>query len=244
MRWKITLEYHGGGFVGWQRQENGPSVQQALEEAIARFSGEAVRVTGAGRTDAGVHARGQVAHFDLEKTTTADTVRDALNAHLRPALVSVLGAAEAPPGFDARLNARRRHYLYRILNRRAPEALEAGRAWHVSRELDAEAMHRAVQCLVGKHDFSTFRAAQCQAKSPVRSIESIDVRRQGEEIHITVVAPSFLHHQVRNIVGTAKLVGDGKWSPKRLLDALEARNRAAGGPTAPPHGLYFVRVEY
>ena len=244
MRWKITVEYHGGGFVGWQRQINGLSVQQAIEGAITRFSGETPRVTGAGRTDAGVHAKGQVAHFDLEKSALADTIRDALNAHLRPALVSVLEAEAMPDGFDARFMAKRRHYLYRILNRRPPEALESGLAWHVAKPLDARLMHDTAQCLIGRHDYSTFRAAACQARSPVRTIESLAIERLGDHVELRVAAPSFLHHQVRNIIGTLKLVGEGKWSRDQFETAFAAHDRTLGGPTAPPQGLYFMAVEY
>ncbi len=244
MRWKITIEYHGGGFVGWQRQISGMSIQQALEEAVHKFSGETQRVTGAGRTDAGVHALGQVAHFDLEKNTTGEVVRDALNAHLQPLPISVLSAQIVGADFDARLRAKRRHYRYRILNRRSPGAIDAGLVWHVPKPLNAEAMHEAAQCLLGKHDFSTFRAAQCQAKSPIKTLEAIALARHGDEIVLTVSAPSFLHHQVRNIIGTLKFVGEGKWSAADIRAALEACERSAGGPTAPPCGLYFVQVEY
>ena len=243
-RYRVTLEYDGGGFVGWQRQDNGPSLQAALEDAIANFSGETVTVTAAGRTDAGVHALGQVAHFDLEKTFAADTVRDALNHFLRPAGMAVLEAAAAAPGFHARFAATGRHYLYRILNRRAPPALGKGRVWHVTAPLDAEAMHQAAQMLVGHHDFTTFRAAECQARSPVRTLDRLDVSRRGEEIHIEASARSFLHHQVRSFAGTLKLVGEGKWRPADVAAALAAKDRAACGPVAPPDGLYLVRVDY
>ncbi len=243
-RWKLTVEYHGGPYVGWQRQENGPSIQAALEDALFKFCGEAARVIGAGRTDAGVHARGQVAHVDLEKETGGAVVRDALNAHLRPQPIAVLSAEAVSAEFDARFQAKRRHYQYRILNRRAPEALDAGLVWHIVKPLDAEAMHGAAQALVGKHDFTSFRAITCQAKSPVKTIEAISVTRAGDDITIAVSAPSFLHHQVRNIAGTLRLVGEGKWSAAEVRAALEAKDRAAGGPTAPPQGLYFMKVEY
>jgi tRNA pseudouridine38-40 synthase len=243
-RWKITVEYHGGGYVGWQMQDNGPSIQQALEEAITKFSGETPRVNGCGRTDAGVHALGQVAHFDLERPTPPMVVCDAMNAYLRPQPISVLAAEMVDDRFDARLRAKKRFYRYRILNRRAPEALDQGLAWHVPKPLDAEAMHLAAQCLVGRHDFSSFRAAQCQAKSPVKTISEISVLRDGENIHVDVTAPSFLHHQVRNIVGTLKLVGQGSWNAGEVQRALEACDRSAAGPTAPACGLYFVKVEY
>jgi tRNA pseudouridine38-40 synthase len=244
MRYRLTLEYDGAPFVGWQRQDNGPSVQGALEAAIEKLSGERVTVTGAGRTDAGVHALGQVAHFDLVKTFEPGKVRDALNYHLRPDPVSVLDAAEADSEFHARFSATGRHYLFRILNRRSPPALEGGKVWHVSQKLDAEAMHAAAQFLVGQHDFTTFRAAECQAQSPVKTLDQLDVSQRGEEIHIEASARSFLHHQIRSFAGTLKLVGEGKWQPRDVKKALEARDRAACGPVAPPDGLYLVKVDY
>ena len=244
MRYRLTLEYDGTPFVGWQRQDNGPSVQGALEAAIEKLSGERVTVTGAGRTDAGVHALGQVAHFDLVKTFEPGKVRDALNYHLRPDPVSVLDTAEADSEFHARFSATGRHYLFRILNRRSPPALEGGKVWHVSPKLDAEAMHAAAQFLVGQHDFTTFRAAECQAQSPVKTLDRLDVSQRGEEIHIEASARSFLHHQIRSFAGTLKLVGEGKWQPRDVKKALEARDRAACGPVAPPDGLYLVKVDY
>jgi tRNA pseudouridine38-40 synthase len=243
-RFKLTLEYDGGPFVGWQRQDNGPSVQQALEEAIHRFCGETVTSFAAGRTDAGVHARGQVVHFDLAREAGADTVRDALNFHLKPAPIAVLKAEVAPADFHARFSAKARHYLYRIVNRRAPLAIERGRAWLVGAPLDAAAMHAAAQLLVGHHDFSSFRASLCQADSPMKTLDVLDVTRAGDEVLITARARSFLHHQVRNMVGTLKLVGEGKWTRKDVTQALEARNRSAAGPTAPPEGLYLTQVWY
>lgn len=243
-RWKLTVEYDGRPFVGWQRQDNGPSVQQTLEEAAARFAGEPVAVAGAGRTDAGVHAWGQVAHIDLARAATAHTVRDALNYHLRPHPIAVVQAEAVAPDFHARLSAIGRSYLYRIINRPMPLTLEAGRAWRVRRRLDAEAMHAAAQILVGRHDFSTFRASLCQAKSPLKTLDRLDVARLGDEIQVTVEARSFLHHQVRNMVGTLELVGSGKWTAAQVRDALEARDRASGGPTAPADGLYFMAVRY
>ena len=243
-RYRLTLEYDGGPFAGWQRQDNGPSVQGALEEAIFKLSGESVTVTGAGRTDAGVHAFGQVAHFDLAKEFPPDTIRDALNHHLRPAPIAVLDAAVATEDFHARFSATARHYLYRILCRRSPPALERGRVWHIVRELDAEAMHAAAQTLIGQHDFTTFRAAECQAKSPLKTLDRLDVARAGEEIHINASARSFLHHQVRSMAGTLKLVGEGKWKPREVASALAAKDRARCGPVAPPEGLYLVRVDY
>jgi tRNA pseudouridine38-40 synthase len=243
-RYRLTLEYDGRAFVGWQRQDNGPSVQAALEAAILGFCGESVTVHGAGRTDSGVHALGQVAHVDLAKDAPVDTVRDALNAHMRPAPIVVLDAAVADAEFHARFSAIERRYLYRILNRRAPLALDVGRAWHVAFALDAAAMHAAAQLLVGQHDFTSFRAAECQAKSPVKTLDALDVARAGEEIQVTARARSFLHHQVRNMVGTLKLVGEGKWTADDVAAALAARDRAKGGPTAPAEGLYLVAVRY
>jgi tRNA pseudouridine38-40 synthase len=244
MRFRLTIEYDGGPFVGWQRQDNGPSVQGALEKAIEQFSGARVTVTGAGRTDAGVHALGQVAHFDLEKEFAADKVRDALNHFLRPTPVVVLEATAVVDDFHARFSATGRHYLFRILNRRAQPALEAGKVWHVAVKLDAGAMHDAAQALVGCHDFTTFRAAECQAQSPVKTLDKISVDRHGEEIHIRTSARSFLHHQVRSFVGSLKQVGEGKWSARDLKSALDARDRSACGPVSPPDGLYLVKVDY
>jgi tRNA pseudouridine38-40 synthase len=244
MRYRLTLEYDGAPFVGWQRQDNGASVQGALENAIEKLSGERVIVTGAGRTDAGVHALGQVAHFDLVKEFEPGKVRDALNYHLRPDPVSVLEAAVTDSEFHARFSAAGRHYLFRILNRRSPPALENGRVWHVSPRLDADAMHAAAQFLVGQHDFTTFRAAECQARSPVKTLDRLDVSRRGDEIHIEASARSFLHHQIRSFAGTLKLVGEGKWTPLAVKKALEARDRTACGPVSPPDGLYLVKVDY
>ncbi len=243
-RYKITIEYDGGGFVGWQRQDNGPSVQAALEQAIFGFCGERVLVEGAGRTDAGVHALGQVAHFDLAKETTADTVMKAVNFHLKPAPVAVLAAEAMPGDFHARFSAVKRAYLYRIVNRRAPLALERGRAWFVPQPLDAMAMHDAAQLLVGHHDFTSFRASECQAKSPVKTLDLLSVQRCGELIEVRAAARSFLHHQVRNFVGSLKLVGEDRWSAADLKAALEARDRSAAGPTAPAAGLYLTEVGY
>jgi tRNA pseudouridine38-40 synthase len=243
-RYRLTLEYDGGPFVGWQRQDNGPSVQGALEDAIEKLSSERVTVTGAGRTDAGVHALGQVAHFDLEKQFEPGKVRDALNHYLRPDPVVVLEAGVADGDFHARFSATARHYLFRILNRRSPPALEEGRVWHVSPRLDADAMHAAAQLLVGQHDFTTFRAAECQAQSPVKTLDRLDVGRRADEIHIEASARSFLHHQIRSFAGTLKLVGEGKWTPRDVAAALAARDRARCGPVSPPDGLYLVRVDY
>ncbi len=243
-RYKIIIEYDGGGFVGWQRQDNGPSVQQALEEAIEKFCGEKVTLFGAGRTDSGVHAQGQVAHFDLEGEAEPDTVRDALNFHLKPARVSVLEAAPAESDFDARLSAKERAYVYRITNRRAPLGLGRGYSWWVPVPLDAEAMDAAAKTLIGNHDFTTFRATHCQAQSPVKTLDVLTVTRDGETIEVHARARSFLHHQVRNIVGTLKLVGEEKWTAADVKSALEKKDRAAGGPTAPADGLYLVEVVY
>jgi tRNA pseudouridine38-40 synthase len=243
-RYKLVVEYAGGDFVGWQRQANGLSVQSVLERAIAGFAGETVTVHAAGRTDAGVHALGQVVHFDLAKPTDGDTVRNALNHHLRPWPVAVLAAEAVAPDFHARFQASGRAYLYRIVNRPAPLALERGRAWWVPVPLDAEAMGAAARVLVGRHDFSSFRASECQAASPVKTLDVLAVRRAGEAIEIVAEARSFLHHQVRNMVGTLRLVGDGKWRVDDVAEALAARDRRRGGPTAPAHGLYLTAVRY
>jgi len=243
-RFRLVVEYDGTPFVGWQRQDNGPSVQAALEDAVFKFCNERVNVFGAGRTDSGVHALGQVAHIDIARETPPDTLRDALNFHLRPAPVSVLSAAAVGDDFHARFSATRRDYLYRIVNRRAPLALDRHRAWQVLAALDAGAMHAAAQVLVGKHDFTSFRAAACQADSPLRTLDSVDVRRDGEEIRIALSARSFLHSQVRIIAGTLRNVGEGKWGTADVAAALAACDRAAAGPTAPPDGLYLVRVGY
>ena len=243
-RYKLTIEYDGTPFSGWQWQDNAPSVQRALAEAIEAFSGEQAVVQGAGRTDAGVHALGQVAHFDLAKRHPTDTVRDALNAHLRPHPVAVIAAEIVPDGFNARSSAVRRHYLYRIANRRPDLALDRLRAWRVPRPLDAAAMHAAAQRLIGRHDFTTFRSTECQARSPVKTLDRLDVERFGEEVRIVAVARSFLHNQVRSMVGSLALVGDGKWNADDVSRVLQARDRTACGPVAPPEGLYLVRVDY
>jgi tRNA pseudouridine38-40 synthase len=243
-RYKITIEYDGTPFSGWQIQANGPSVQAELARAIEGLTGQHVIPRGAGRTDAGVHARGQVAHFDLMRAYEPETVRDALNFHLRPSPIAILDCEIVDESFDARFSAKARHYLYRICNRRAPLVVDRNRAWQVAPPLNAAAMQEAAQFLLGRHDFTTFRAAQCQAKSPLRTLSSLDVVREGETIVITTNARSFLHHQVRSIAGSLKLVGEGKWQPADLRRALEERNRTACGPVAPACGLYFMKVVY
>ena len=243
-RYKITIEYDGTPFSGWQIQANGPSVQAELARAIEGLTGQHIIPRGAGRTDAGVHARGQVAHFDLMRDYAPETVRDALNFHLRPSPIAILDCEIVDESFDARFSAQARHYLYRISNRRAPLVLDRNRAWQVALPLNATAMQEATQFLLGRHDFTTFRAAQCQAKSPLRTLSSLDIVREGETIIITTSARSFLHHQVRSIAGSLKLVGEGKWQPSDLRRALEERNRTACGPVAPACGLYFMKVVY
>lgn len=247
-RYRLTIEYDGGGLVGWQRQDNGPSVQGRLEAAVFRLAGHEAEVTGAGRTDAGVHALGQVAHVDLDRDFSPDAVRDGLNFWMRDkdlrCPVTVLAAAPAADRFHARFSAIGRRYLYRIVNRRPPLSLDAGRAWWVARPLDAEAMHEAAQLLVGHHDFTTFRASECQAPSPFKTLDRLEVRRLGQDIEIHAAARSFLHRQVRNMVGSLKLVGEGRWRARDLERALTARDRRQGGPTAPPEGLYLTEVLY
>ena len=243
-RYKLTIEYDGTPFVGWQAQDYGVSVQGVLTAAIAAFAGEQAAVGAAGRTDAGVHALGQVAHVDLGKDWDAETVRDAINFHLRPQPIAVLAVERAALDFDARFSAIKRHYLYRIVNRRADLTLEQNRAWRVPRPLDAPAMHAAAQQLIGRHDFTTFRSTECQAKSPEKTLDRLDVERAGEEVRITAAARSFLQHQVRSMVGSLVEVGDGRWSADDLARALAARDRAACGEVAPPQGLYLMRVDY
>ena len=243
-RYKLIVEYDGAPFAGWQIQADQLTVQGVLTAAIEALSGERTLVQGAGRTDAGVHACGQVAHVDLGKEWDADTVRDALNAHLRPHPVAVLSAEPVANNFNARTSAIKRRYVYRIINRRADLTLDAGRAWRVPRPLDCVAMHAAAQHLVGKHDFTTFRSTECQAKSPVKTLDVLDVARDGDEVDVTAIARSFLHNQVRSMVGSLVAVGEGKWSPDDLARALAARDRAACGAVAPPDGLYLMKVEY
>lgn len=243
-RYKLTIEYDGTPYCGWQVQPNAPSVQGALETAVKAISGEDARVHGAGRTDAGVHALAQVAHCDIAKPFPPGRLRDGLNAHLRPNPIGVISAVIVPDTFEARFSAVRRHYLYRIANRRANLALDIGRVWRVPRALDTEAMHAGAQRLIGKHDFTTFRDTECQAKSPDKTLDQLDVVREGDAILIRTSARSFLHSQVRSMVGSLVWVGEGRWSADDLAAALAARNRAACGPVAPPEGLYLVRVEY
>ncbi len=243
-RYLLILEFDGGPFVGWQRQENGVSIQATLEEAVFRFSGERVVAYSAGRTDAGVHALGMPAHFDIEKATDAHTVREAINYYLKPAPISALSASVVDDDFHTRYSATRRHYRYRLINRRAPLTLDVGRAWRLAPPLDAEAMHAAAQVLVGKHDFTTFRASTCQSDSPVKTLSSISVAREGEEIRIETAARSFLHHQVRSIVGSLAEVGLGRWTKSDFADVFHARDRQRCGQVAPAEGLYFLRADY
>jgi tRNA pseudouridine38-40 synthase len=243
-RFALTIEYDGTPFVGWQRQANGSSVQQSIEEALEGLCGERVTVHGAGRTDAGVHAVGQVAHIDLSKNWRTDRLRDALNAHLKPELIAILYVREVNSDFEARFSAIRRHYRYIIDNRRAPLTLALQRAWHVKWPLNVETMHNAAQKLIGRHDFTTFRASECQANSPIRTLERFDVRRLGDRIEIDVSARSFLHSQVRSMAGSLEHVGSGKWTAEELSYALEACDRKRCGQVAPPHGLYLMAVDY
>lgn len=243
-RIRLTIEYDGSPFCGWQRQSGQPSVQQALEEAIARFSGETVVTQAAGRTDTGVHALGQVVHFDLEREWDPFRVREALNFHLKPDPIAILDAETVGMDFEARFSAKGRRYEYLILNRRARPALDRDKVWHVPVPLDAEAMHRAAQLILGRHDFTTFRAAECQAKSPDRTLDTFSVSRQADRLVVSAGARSFLHHQVRSMVGSLKLVGEGKWTPADFRAALDARDRARCGPLAPPDGLYLTGVDY
>jgi tRNA pseudouridine38-40 synthase len=243
-RWRLTIEYDGGPFMGWQRQEHGPSVQQTLEEALHQMTGELAAFTAAGRTDSGVHALAMPAHVDIERHLTPHRLREGLNALVRPNPISVLEAMKVADDWHARFSCTGRRYLYRILNRRAPPALERGRVWHVAAPLDAEAMADSAAMLIGRHDFTTFRSAQCQSDSAVKTLDRLEVRRAGEEIHIEAAARSFLHHQVRSMAGCLALVGRGQWKPDDMRKALEARDRTALGLNAPPHGLYFVEAIY
>jgi tRNA pseudouridine38-40 synthase len=243
-RWKITVEYDGSGFSGWQKQPDAISVQQTLEQAVEKLSGEVVTLHTAGRTDAGVHARAQVAHFDMTKEFPDHVIRDALNFHIRPHKIAVLKVEQVDEAFHARFGALGRSYRYRIINRRAPLALEYGHAWHVMRPLNVTAMQTAAALLLGSHDFSTFRAQFCQAKSPFKTLDQLDITQSGEEIVIHTAARSFLYHQVRNMVGTLSLVGSGRWTLANFKSAFEERDRTKGGPTAPPQGLCFWGVTY
>ncbi len=243
-RFKLTIEYDGTPFAGWQRQDGQLTVQGALEQALARLGEENVVVHGAGRTDTGVHALGQVAHVDLARDWSPEKLMGAINAQVRPDPVAVLAVEEADDRFHARFSATARHYRFRLLDRRPPPVLDRNRVWWVAYPLDADVMNKAASTLVGHHDFTTFRSAQCQANSPVKTLDRLDVVRVGDEIHVHASARSFLHNQVRSLVGTLKLAGEGKWSPADVRAALDAADRAACGPVAPPQGLYLVSVDY
>ncbi len=243
-RYKLVIEYDGSDYVGWQRQTNGLSVQEVIETGLQKIDPAPCGLRGAGRTDAGVHASAQVGHVDLSKDWRGDKLREALNARMRPAKVAILLAEQVPDSFDARFSASARHYLYRIVNRRAPLTFDAGRAWLVKRALDARAMHEAAQLLIGRHDFSTFRDADCQAENPVRTLDRLDVSRSGDEIHIYASARAFLHRQVRSMVGSLEHVGSGKWTAQDLRAALDSRDRARCGQVAPAAGLYLIGVDY
>ena len=243
-RFKITVEYDGGGFLGWQRQANGRTVQGEIEAAIERLSGEATTLRAAGRTDAGVHALGQVAHFDLVSSFNADTIRDGLNAHLKTEPIVVLAAELTDPSFDSRLSAVARHYRYRILNRRPPPAVDRHRVWHLPQPLNVALTQAGADMLIGHHDFTTFRSSDCQARSPMKTLDRLEVERQGNEVIVSASARSFLHSQVRSMVGTIARVGTGVWPVERVAAVLEARDRAQCGPLAPPYGLYLVSVDY
>ena len=243
-RWRLTVEYDGGPFMGWQRQDHGPSVQESLEQALFRMTGELAAVHAAGRTDAGVHALAMAAHVDVAKTLTEHRLREGLNALVRPQPVSVIAVEPVPDDWHARFSCVGRRYMYRVLNRRAPPALDKGKAWHVPVALDAEAMAEGAKHLVGRHDFTTFRSVHCQSQSPVKTLDRLIVKQVGEEIHIQAAARSFLHHQVRSMVGCLALVGRGRWAPGDVKTALEAKDRQALGLNAPPEGLYFVEAIY
>jgi tRNA pseudouridine38-40 synthase len=243
-RWRLTIEYDGGPFMGWQRQDHGPSVQQTLEEALQRMTGEQGQFIAAGRTDAGVHALAMSAHVDVARELTPHRLREGLNALVRPNPVSVLEVEAVADDWHARFSCVGRRYLYRILNRRAPPALDAGRVWHIPMALEVEAMRAGAAHLIGRHDFTTFRSAQCQSDSPVKTLDRLDVEQAGDEIHVTAAARSFLHHQVRSMVGCLALVGRGQWAPDDMRKALEAKDRGALGFNAPPQGLYFVEALY
>jgi tRNA pseudouridine38-40 synthase len=243
-RYRLIVEYDGRPYRGFQAQAELPSVQASIEKAVMGFSGEAIRLAAAGRTDTGVHATGQVVHIDLVKTWTARTVRDAINAHLTPEPISILDAEIVAEGWHARFSATERRYIYRILNRPSPAALDQGRVWHIKKPLDAEAMHAAAQALVGHHDFTTFRDLQCQSKSPIKTLDLARVSRYGDEVVLEFAARSFLHRQVRSMTGTLAEVGIGRWTKDDVVAALEARSRPACGPVAPADGLCLVGVRY
>ena len=244
-KFKFSVEYDGSNYVGWQKQDNGPSIQASLEQALASFSGVKTEVTGAGRTDSGVHALSMVAHFELESEQfSAETIKKAMNYHLGTQPITVLEVAPIEQNFHARFSAINRKYLYRILNRSTPPALDIGRVWFIPRSLDESAMQKAAAVLIGKHDFTSFRAKHCQAVSPEKTIREITVKRIGNEVQIFVEAKSFLHHQIRNIVGTLKLVGEGRWTEQDVIRILKAKDRSIAGPTAPAAGLYFLGVDY
>ena len=243
-RWRLTVEYDGGPFMGWQRQEHGPSVQQTLEEALLRMTGEKAAFTAAGRTDAGVHALAMPTHVEINRELTSHRLREGLNALVRPHPISVLSVEQVEGDWHARFSCTGRRYLYRILNRRAPPALDSGKVWHIAVPLELDPMLEGAAFLIGRHDFTTFRSAQCQSDSPVKTLDSLEVSRVGGEIHIRAAARSFLHHQVRSMVGCLALVGRGQWRPSDIQKALEARDRSALGFNAPPHGLYFVEAIY
>ena len=243
-RWRLTIEYDGGPFMGWQRQDNGPSVQGQVEAAIQRMTGEQAIVHGAGRTDSGVHALAMSAHVDIARPLTGHRLRDGLNALVRPDPIAILAAEEVADDWHARFSCIGRQYEYRILNRRAPPAIRRGHVWHIPAPLDVEAMAAGAAMLVGRHDFTTFRSVQCQSNSPVKTLDRLDVVRDGDEVRIEAAARSFLHHQVRSMVGCLAMVGRGQWTPDDIKTALEARDRAALGLNAPPDGLYFVKAVY
>lgn len=243
-RWRLTIEYDGSPFMGWQRQDHGPSVQQTLEEALQQMTGEEAQFIAAGRTDAGVHALAMTAHVDIERELTPHRLREGLNALVRPHPISVLDVETVADDWHARFSCIGRRYVYRILNRRAPAALDSGRVWHIAVPLELATMREGAAHLIGRHDFTTFRSAQCQSDSPVKTLERLEVSKVDDEIQVSAAARSFLHHQVRSMVGCLAMVGRGQWQPEDMRKALEARDRAALGFNAPPHGLYFVEASY
>lgn len=243
-RYRLSIEYDGTGYSGWQSQATGNGVQDYIEKAIFAFTGRTVSIRGAGRTDAGVHALGQVCHFDIDKPLRTDTIRDAGNVHLRPHAITIVAAEEVPETFDSRFSAIRRHYRYRVMARRAPPTLDRHLIWHVKTRLDVDAMRHGAAVLLGKHDFTTFRSSDCQARSPIKTLDQLDVLAVGEEVHFIVSARSFLHNQVRSMVGALKLVGDGTWGPDDVRASLEACDRCACAPVAPALGLCLMAVDY